>query len=582
MHLGYFPNIITREQNMKMRQLWVGLVVMVMLCLTIGVTHAQEKSYSADHFNVEIRVEEGGAVLVTETAVFNFVGGPFTYVFRELPTDHTDGLSVVETRVDGVVYPVGENAGQVEIKTGDPMRITWHLEPTSNAIHTVVLTYRADGVVRQENGTDALYWQALPDNYDYFIGASEVVVHYPAQVQLVSEPSVVAGTAVTSRSPHQVTFTTKNLQPNSPLVFQMGFEANSLISAPPNWQTTQQTFTAQIPYWIALAVVLFATGLTMMVVYRRRTTLPSTTTKLTTPEPPGKLSPGIVGLLVGDGATPQWSHALGTLFSLAEKGVLVIEELPDQKWYRKHDFVLKQVEPVANLTPHEEGFLEMLFTDKNGRVSSLKLSDMGTKISGSAWKKYQEPLQHEIKQAGFLNADRQTIRTTLMVWGGVLIVMGAILFIGAAVLSDSFGLGTLAVGVAVMLLGIFGVVLGGSLLPLSDVGAETAVAWKQFQNYLNEVSKGKQPIDRPAMFAKYLPYAATFGLLHQWAKQFEKEGWTEMPAYFRVLPTTTNDQAMGVFVALSATANSSGGSAAGAGAGAAGAGAAGGGASGAG
>ncbi|MBK8434354.1 MAG: hypothetical protein IPL28_25055 [Chloroflexi bacterium] len=84
------------------------------------------------------------------------------------------------------------------------------------------------------------------------------------------------------------------------------------------------------------------------------------------------------------------------------------------------------------------------------------------------------------------------------------------------------------------------------------------------------------------MFEKYLPYAATFGLLDQWAKQFEKEGWTEMPAYFRVLPTTTSDQAMGVFVAMSATANSSGGSAAGAGAGAAGAGAAGGGASGAG
>ena len=567
---------------MKMRPVWAGLVVTVVLCLMTGTTHAQEKSYSADSFDVEITVEEGGSVLVTETAVFNFVGGPFTYVFRELPTDHTDGLSVLETRVDGVVYPVGENAGQVEIEAGDPMRITWHLEPTSNAIHTVVLTYRADGVVRQENGTDALYWQALPDEYDYFIGTSETVVNYPAQVQLVSEPIVVAGTAVTSQSPHQVTFTTQDLQPNSPLVIQMGFEANSLISAPPNWQTTQQTFTAQIPYWVGSAVALFLTGLAMMISYRRRTTLPPTTTKLTTPEPPGKLSPGMVGLLVSDGATPQWNHALGTLFSLAEKGVLVIEELPEQKWYRKHDFAVKQVEPVANLTPHEEGFLEMLFTDKDSRATSLKLSDMGTKISGSAWKKYQEPLQHEIKQAGFLNADRQTMRTTLMVWGGVLLVMGGILFIGAAVLSDSFGLGPLALAIAAILLGIIGLILGGSLLPLSDMGAETAVAWKEFQNYLNEVSKGKQPIERPAMFEKYLPYAATFGLLDQWAKQFEKEGWTEMPAYFRVLPTTTSDQAMGVFVAMSATANSSGGSAAGAGAGAAGAGAAGGGASGAG
>lgn len=574
---------------MKKRQLWVGIVVTVMLCLTIGATQAQEKSYSAEQFNVEMRVEEGGSVLVTETAVFNFVGGPFTFVFRELPTDHTDGLSVLEASVDGVVYPVGENAGQVEIEAGHPMRITWHLAPTSNAAHTVVLTYRAAGVVRQENGTDALAWQALPDEYDYFIGSSKTVVTYPASVPLVTEPALLAGTAVISQSANQVTFTTQNLEPNTPLVFQMGFEAHSVISAAPNWQVAQQVAAVrqaeladQVPYWVGLAILLFGAGLAGMVGYRRQVTVVSTTTKQMLMDPPSKLSPSIAGVLAADGAAPQWSHALGTLFSLAEKGVLVFEELPDKKWYRPLDFVLKQAEPVALLNAHEEEFLDMLFTDKNGRSTSLKLSDMGKKISGSAWKKYQESLQREIKQAGFLNESRQKTRTTLMVLGGLLLTAGALAFIGTAVLADSFGLGPLAVAIAFILLGALGLILGGSILPLSDVGAETAVAWKQFSNYLNAVSNGKQPIDRPAMFEKYLPYTAAFGLLHPWAKQFEKEGWTEMPSYFHVLPTTTGSQAMGAFVAMSAAVNSSGGSAAGAGAGAAGAGAAGGGASGAG
>ena len=117
---------------------------------------------------------------------------------------------------------------------------------------------------------------------------------------------------------------------------------------------------------------------------------------------------------------------------------------------------------------------------------------------------------------------------------------------------------------------------------MSDIGAETAVSWSKYNNYLKEVSKGKQAIDSPTMFDKHLPYVAAFGLLHQWAKQFEKEEWTEMPGYFHVLPTTTGNQAMVAFVAMTAATSSSGGSAAGAGAGAAGAGAAGGGASGAG
>ena len=574
---------------MKIRQLWVGIVLLAMLCLTMGVTQAQEKSYSADRFDIDITVEEGGSVLVKETVDFDFVGGPFTFVFRELPLDHTDGISVLETHVDGVVYPFGENSGQVEISTGDPMRITWHLEPTSNATRTIMLTYRADGVVRQEEGTDALYWQSLPDSYDYFIGESETVVEYPLSTALISEPALLAGTAVSKQSPYQVTFTSQNLQPNSPLVFLMQFEEGSLISVPPNWQVEQQAaaerqaaLNAQIPYWIGFAILLFGAGFTMMAVYRRRHTTPSTKTKLTVMEPPSKLPPGMAGVLVGGGTSPQWTHAQGTMFSLAEQGVLIIEELPDKKWYRKHDFVVKHIDQVAKLKPHEEGFLEMLFDDKYGRSTSIKLSDMGKKISGSAWEKYKEPLQDEIDQAGFLSESRQKSRKTFFGLGGLLLGIGIACLIGTAILAGSIDFGPLAVAAACALLGITGLIFGGSLLPLSDVGMETAVSWKQYNNYLKKVSKGQQAIAGPTMFDKHLPYVAAFGLLHQWAKQFEKEGWTEMPDYFHVLPTTMGNQAMIAFVAMTAATNSSGGSAAGAGAGAAGAGAAGGGASGAG
>jgi predicted nucleic acid-binding Zn ribbon protein len=578
-----------REKNMKLRWLWAGIVIVMMLCLTIGVTRAQEKSYSADRFDVEITVEEGGSLLVTETIDFDFAGGPFTYVFRELPTDLTDGISVLEASVDGVGYPVGENPGQVEISTGNPMRITWHLEPTSDATRTVALTYRADGVVRQEQGTDALYWQVLPDSYDYFISENDTVVNYPSRSPLVSEPTVLAGTAVTSQSADLVTFTANNLQPNSPFVFKLQFEEGSLISALPTWQVEQQAEAerqaarkAQIPYWLGLAILLFGVGFTAMVIYRRRHITPSIKTKLTVMEPPGKLPPGMAGILVGGDTSPQWTHAQGTMFSLAEQGVLIIEELPDKKWYRKHNFVVKQIDQVANLKPHEEGFLQMLFTGKNGRTTSIKMSDMGKKISGSAWKKYKEPLQEEMEQAGFLSESRRKTRSTLFGFGVLLLILGIAGLIGTALLSSVVGFGPWALAAAATLLGFTGFILGGSLSSLSDVGAESAVSWKAFNNYLKEVSKGKQSIDNPALFDEYLPYVAAFGMLHQWAKQFEKEGWTETPTYFHVLPATTGNQAMIAFIAMTAATNSSGGSAAGAGAGAAGAGAAGGGASGAG
>ena len=75
-----------------------------------------------------------------------------------------------------------------------------------------------------------------------------------------------------------------------------------------------------------------------------------------------------------------------------------------------------------------------------------------------------------------------------------------------------------------------------------------------------------------------MPQAAAFGLLHKWAKRFEKEGVTTLPHYFHAVPGSTNQ--IGAFVAMTAATQTSSGAATGAGA--AGGGAAGGGASGAG
>jgi len=85
-------------------------------------------------------------------------------------------------------------------------------------------------------------------------------------------------------------------------------------------------------------------------------------------------------------------------------------------------------------------------------------------------------------------------------------------------------------------------------------------------------------VSGPAMFQRFLPYAASYGLLHPWAKWFEKEGWTDLPPYFEAL--AADDGGVAAFVAMTSASSSAGGSAAGAAG--AGAGAAGGGASGAG
>ncbi|MCA9957193.1 MAG: DUF2207 domain-containing protein, partial [Anaerolineales bacterium] len=204
--------------------------------------------------------QSDGSLLVTETVDFSFVGEPFTFVFRELPTEKTDGVEILSASVDGRTYPQGTNAGQVEIEPGSNIRVTWHMEPTANTTRTFVLEYRMLGVVRQTDTADVLRYQPLPDEFEYTIDSSTIRVTYPSVADLQQPPSITAGSAQMAQSGNTVTFTRQNIGPDETLVFGMIFAKGSLISEPPAWQTRQAEQNALAPVWIGLSLVILAVG----------------------------------------------------------------------------------------------------------------------------------------------------------------------------------------------------------------------------------------------------------------------------------------------------------------------------------
>ncbi len=556
---------------------WMALLLVAALFVFTGTVQAQ-KSYSADRFDVAVVVQSDGSLLVTETVVFDFVGGPFTYVFRELPTDHTDGIMNIVGSVDGRTLSQGDQPGQLEINGRDPIRATWHLEPTSNTKRTFVLSYHVLGVVRQEEGGDWLLWQALPDEYEYTIASSTTTISYPAGLELVGEPQIQAGQATISRDGSQLRFTSQNLQPNDPLVVGLRFPAGSILTAPPEWQARQETQSAQTPIWIGIGAAILASGLTVLFTRIMRYRPRAITRPGVAYEPPSKLAPGIAGTLLTYDANPTWANALGTLFGLAEQGVLEIDESPEKKWYRPHDFLIRRLEEPAQPQPHEEALLDLLFTTKKGPVKTVKFSDLSSVVTSRRWKAFTETAQMELKLANWFSPERSRARNGLIFSGLLLLAVGVAAMVVVGVMSASFGPAALVVGGSLMLLGGITAVASTAITPLTDEAASQKSEWQQFADYLKQVTKGKTAVDSPNMFLKYLPYAAAFGLLPQWTRYFEKSGWTEVPPYFRALPGSDPAQSMAAFGAMSAASSSAGGSAAGA----AGAGAAGGGASGAG
>lgn len=568
-----------------------GLVIFfagLIFCLTAAQSG---KSYAAERFLVEAHIEEGGSLLVSEAVTIHFSGGPFSFVFRELPASFTDGVSVLEAGVDGALWPAGTEPGQVEITGRDPVRITWHLPETSDASQTFELKYRLAGVVRQAEAADLLRWWPLPDQYEYLIALSEVKVAYRPSAELLGDPQVSRGSAAVTVEQGLSTFTTGPLEPNSPLEIELRFPAGTLISGPPAWQTVQAQAAERRAgqatiglLWLIGAAVLFmiGTGIAMLLASGKR----RLQSKAAYPafEPPDDLAPALAGVLRSTSATPSWSHAQGTLFDLAKRGFIAIEELPKEHWYESRDFTIRLLSPPADLRPHEQALLELFYGPKSGQADEvIRLSKLGELITSSRWKIFSHNLEDELDEAGWLDPRRKIARTRLMILAAVFLALGLLIIPLIFLVREITGLWPFSFTFALLGLSLVWFIAASTISVWSAEGLDRADQWEPFYRQIKRVTQSRAAVDRPEDFERFLPYAAAYGLLHPWAKRFEKKGWTATPAYFRSLSTADQDM-MAAFVVMTAATSSSGGSAAGATAagGAAAAGAAGGGASGAG
>lgn len=560
---------------MLRRTIWRAGLFSALALITLGLTAAQTKTYSAERFDVNIVVEDNGALAITESITFHFVGEPFTFAYRELIPDRSDGILDITAWKDGQRLSGGENPGQVEVTGRNPIKVTWHFAPALGS-HTFELRYRQPGVVRREGDADVLQYQPLPDAFDYPIAASTITVLFPDSAEPLAPPAVLIGNASAHLSHGEATFVSRDIAPNQTLVFDLRFPAGSLISAPPAWQARQQAQRAQAGWWAAASAGL--TGMViaaLIAVARPQRQARQLTDSAPRYEPPGNLPPALAGALTT--ASAAWPHALGALFDLAARGVVAIEEAPRRRWSGR-DFSIQQRQWPADLQPHEQGLLTALFETSQGRVEVVSFSQLQRLMSSRQWQKFRAPLEAELKAVGWWSPERAQARNRLFGWAVVALALGVIwLLVAGLWLQFMFGAWPLLWLIPSVVGCLLAAGLGSAIRPLTDVGVRQAAEWQSFAHYLRDMTRGRQAPAGPDAFERYLPYAAAFGLLERWVRYFQKSGWSQPPAWFHALPGE-DVSSMVVFASMASHAGAAGGAAAGAAA----AGAAGGGASGAG
>lgn len=561
-----------------MSRKWLFLLLCSALFFTTGAQLG--KTYRAERFDVEVAVQPDGSLDIVETVVYRFTGGPFSFVFRELPTDHTDGITGITAGMDGMTWPQGTEPGEVEISGRDPIRVEWHLPPTSDTTHTFTLAYTQLGVVERGTESDVLNWQALPDEYEYEIDSSRLTINFPPSGRLMDEPEITAGAAVVTTEPGRAVFDMQNLSSGDPLVVRLSFAPGAFNGPPPTWQAQRESQGNRAWIWITAAVAVLIGGGLALIQAARNNMRSVPKSNSSTQKPPLDLPPALAAYLANQSVS--WQHALATLFDLAGRGHIAIEQIREKSMLRSAEFILTLLDRPDGLRPHESALLDLLFTDKAGVPRDvITMSEMSRLITSSRWKGYTRTLEGEAEQERLTNPLVKGKQKKAIGLGVALLILAPLLLIAGALFDSLFGMWPLLLMGAVALIGFLAVIFGASYNKLSDKGFQYATAFEPFRRFLQDVAKNKADLQDKAYYEAYLPYATGYGLAEKWVKRMATSEDPRIPAYFRAAGA---DEAvnMASFISVIVATSNAGGAAGASAAGAAGAAAAGGGASGAG
>jgi len=541
-----------------------------------------DESYSAENYNVTIVMLADGTLNVTETIFFRFGDESFTYVFRELELANLDKIDQVQASMDGQALPLGTQAGEVEIEYGKPIKVTWHFAPTSNSTHEFTLLYRVQGAIRKEATADVLIWRAIPEAHEYTIEHSLIRVEYPEAITPQNTP-VLSGVSTESEAGHRaVVFTTQPIDADTAVDIEAHFPPGSLASQPPAWQTQQEKTDRQVfralPFGLGAAGLTGLMGLISILLlaggFRRQPGAVMMRQPGSTP--PRSIPPALAAHLANKGTT-----YLGTLFDLARRGVVRIEEGP-KKWGSR-TFQIVHLQANEPLAPHEQVFVESIF--RKAKEDRVDLSEISSLAYNS---KFSEAINQELTAAGWRDPERITRRNRFLGLNSVVVVLG-LLALGAGLLVGGISIaneselvifaGVLTgTGAAASGIGVFGLLAAAFISTLSDEGVREAAARNGFAEVLHNLARGRGETT-PELFERYLPFAAGFGIATEWAKHFQKMANLPLPAWFQGLQAGQDDGSFVVLLAAITSADSSVASATGSDAGSS---ASGGGASGAG
>lgn len=495
-----------------------------------------------DNYNVLLRVEKNGDLLVSERIDYDFGNLDRHGIYRDIPTTLNQqgkkvrlkfsDIAVTDEQGTDLPFETASNGGVLQIKIGDADKLI-------TGKHAYIIDYSIEKPFVFLESVDRLSWNA--------IGSFWKVPIYSATVEIKLDPELTpalqnvdcyfgawGSTQACNSTESALLYKISNLESYSGVTVDLDFQKGTI--PPP---TREGIFFAALKKWWPIVIPIFV----FVFLYRhwsRHGRDPKGKGIIITQfDAPDKLSPAEVGVVVDERAHNKdiWS----SLIDLAIRGYIKITRLEKTGLLSTEDYLLERKKGIEGLQNEFEILLLQSLFEKRADISSLKdlkkvfqkkseeetnellesvkLSDLKYKFA-SDLAKIQSSLYKEVIQKGYFPKNPDTTKA-IYIGIGVFALFLSIFFAG-------FLLGFQHVVLFVSL--IISSVLILIFSPFMSRRTEKGVFAKEhilgLKSYLNVAEKDRinfhnAPEKNPATFEKYLPFAMALGVEKEWAKQFD-------------------------------------------------------------
>ncbi|HEY8757857.1 MAG TPA: DUF2207 domain-containing protein [Candidatus Limnocylindria bacterium] len=519
------------------------IAVVGMLVAMSAPARAADTGWTIDQFRSDITIRPDGSLAILESIDVDFSGLQKHGMFRDIPTryqydDTHDRLyrlavqSVTDASGRAVTYQV--TAGDVtEIKIGDPGR-------TVSGKQTYRIRYTVAGALNAFADHDELYWNVNGDQWGVptTIARANVLVPAVGALQRVAcfqgstgstEPCVadIGGNTAVFGSTHA-------LPPGEQLTIVAALAKGAVAVPPPILTSRPRGFVDYFssPLGSVVAVIVLIGGL--FAVWRlwwtrgRDRGAPRGAI-VAEYEPPAKLRPAQLGVLVDESADPR--DLVSTIVDLAVRGHLTITEHAKQGLFGHTDWTLDKTNPGDDLLPYEKRLFEGLFKDGDSvLLSSLKGKFQPT-LNGA-----EDLLYKDATERGWFVADPSRVRTMYAGLGCVTaaIGIGLVFFLGQLLGWGLVGLAIVPVGLALLL-------MNRAMPARTATGAALLAQTLGFKRYMETAETDRAAFaEKEGLFTAYLPYAVMFGSVEKWLRAFSGLDTAKAVSSFYVGPGPFN------------------------------------------